>query len=213
MIHSSIEFDWDFEFRPKNQCWELQCGCAAGVNWSLVARAWRCSFCTAADSVLIRKRNAGDGACCHNKFRSSCPDSMGQSKFPVRLTSLWCTQTYRADSAGAARHSGHWQFSLQDFWPCSVKRRHRHRLQGSAGTSYLYSVYRFSLTHHGAGIRIKCSAAYYWKKDPPTFYQQTKSKSIIYIWQLAVKQKCLCLHTDFILLKFLLIPSRSKAPA
>jgi len=30
--------------------------------------------------------------------------------------------------------------------------------------SYLYSVYGFTLTHHGAGRSIKSAAAYHWKE-------------------------------------------------
>lgn len=64
--------------------------------------------------------------------------------------------------------------------------------------SYLYSVYRFTLTHHGAGRSIKSAAAYHWKKRYLlSDIRLTKSKSIIYIWQLVMKQKPLCLHTDF----------------
>lgn len=165
----------------------MQCGCAAGLDWSLVARAWWCSFCTAADSVLIRKRDAGDGTCCHNKFRSSCPNSMGQNRLLVRLTSPQYTPTYRADSAGAVEaqvtDSSGSQISGPAVWRKDVNRGYR-TLQAQ---SYLYSVYRFTLTHHGAGTRIKNTAAYYKKKNPHKFYEQTKSKSIIYIWQLAVK--------------------------
>lgn len=39
--------------------------------------------------------------------------------------------------------------------------RHYTALQAQ---SYLYSVYRFTLTHHGAGRSIKIAAAYHWKK-------------------------------------------------
>ncbi len=36
--------------------------------------------------------------------------------------------------------------------------------------SYLYSVYRFSLTHHGAGRSIKNAAAYHWKETICSYF-------------------------------------------
>lgn len=42
--------------------------------------------------------------------------------------------------------------------------RHYRDLQAQ---SYLYSVYRFTLTHHGAGRSIRSAAAYHWMKKNP----------------------------------------------
>lgn len=76
--------------------------------------------CAASNSVLIRKWKACDGWCFHDMTSSEAAVLTAWGK-----TGSWwglqahCTHTYRADSAGAARCSGHWQFRLPDFWSCS----------------------------------------------------------------------------------------------
>lgn len=49
---------------------------------------------------------------------------------------------------------------------CAVKRGGADRdYRALQAQSYLYSVYRFTLTHHGAGRSIKTTAAYHGKKE------------------------------------------------
>lgn len=62
--------------------------------------------------------------------------------------------------------------------------------------SYLYSVYRFSLTHHGAGTRIKRAAAYYWKKNLLHFINKQKAnQSFTYDSWLRNRNTCVCILT------------------
>ena len=129
-------------------------------------------------------------------------------------TSSWwglqalCTRACRADSAGAARRSGHWQFRLPDFWFCSEESllplweevqiettelcRHNLIYIQRIDLPWLImaqeAVLRVPL--HITGGKQSAYTLCQW-------YHQTKSKSIICMWQLVVKQTPFCLHTDF----------------
>ena len=95
----------------------------------------------------------------------------------VQTGSRWglqapCTRsTHGAHSAGAARCSP--LRSLTVHSPTFLFLQHGAAAErGGAdrdyralqAQSYLYSAYRFTLTHHGAGRSIKSAAAYHWKK-------------------------------------------------
>lgn len=106
----------------------------------------------------------------HDKFRSNRPDSMGQNMLLVRLTSPRCSHIpSRFSRSCSVLRSLTVQtprfLVLQWGESAAAERggadRHYTALQAQ---SYLYSVYRFTLTHHGAGRSIKIAAAYHWKK-------------------------------------------------
>lgn len=117
-----------------------------------------------------------------------------------------CTRACRADSAGAARRSGHWQFRLPDFWSCSEENllplseevqiettelcRHNLIYIQRIDLPWLImaqeEVLRV-LLHITGGKQ----SAYTWCQ----WYHQTKCKSIICVWQFVVKP--FCLDTDF----------------
>lgn len=143
----------------------------------------------------------------HDKFRSSCPDSMEQNRLLVGLTSPLYTHTYGADSAGAARGSGHQKFRLPDFWSCSEESllllreevqiettefcRHNLIYIQYIDLAWLIMVQEEVLrVLHISGGKQSAHTLCRW-------YQQTKSKSVIYIWRLVVRQTPFSLRTDF----------------
>lgn len=97
--------------------------------------------------------------------------------------------------------------------------RHYTALQAQ---SYLYSVYRFTLTHHGAGRSIKIAAAYHWKKKKEIclYFVSVISTNKKQINHLHMTVGCVTdtrlfaywLHTLLTFFVFLLIPFFSKCP-
>lgn len=138
----------------------------------------------------------------HDKFRRSCPDSVEQNRLLVRLTSPVHTrmpsrfsrscsplrsltvQTPRflvlqwGESAAAVRGGADRDYGV---------------LQAQ---SYLYSAYRFTLTHHGAGRSIKSAAAYHWRKTICLYFVSVISPNKMQINHLRVT---VCCETDTLL--------------
>lgn len=97
-------------------------------------------ICTAARCIDHRVKRLW---CCHDNSRNSCLGSMVQSRLPVSCTnpSYTHTNTHRADSAGAAHCSGHWQFTflvVRCGESAAAERRCTQRLRSSAGTILIY---------------------------------------------------------------------------
>lgn len=99
---------------------------------------------------------------------TSCPGCTERNGLPVMLTGGAGGRGGRIQQVplGVA-DSSNWQNSGPAArGPPLLRREGRTAATGgSAGVqSYLYSAYRFALTHHGAAGSIKRAAAYQWKK-------------------------------------------------
>lgn len=76
-----------------------------------------------------------------SRFSRSCSPLRSLTVQAPRFLFLHCGESAAAERGGAGR-----------------------RYRALRAQSYLYSVYRFTLTHHGAGRSTKSAAAYHWRK-------------------------------------------------
>lgn len=162
-------FNWDWNYWKEKQ-WAGSH--AVGIDWGLVIMQVLISV---QHPIVYRSGSEKLVMVGVVMFRSSCPDSMEQNRLLVRLTSPLYTHIPRRFSrrcfplrsltVQAPRF-----LVLQWGESAAAERGGAYRdYRAMQAQSYLYSVYRFTLTHHGAGS-IKIAAAYHWKKKKSCLY-------------------------------------------